>query len=125
MLVDYLRKMDTLFYGLDRYDLSTIAFDFARENKIPTPFRNGRAGEQWLQNFRKRHPEISLRQPESTSLARARGFNRPQVERFFTNLQTVMEKYKFTKSMVWNVDETGIQNIHPYYFMVMKKPCSS
>lgn len=40
-----------------------------------------------------------------TSLAKNRGFN--QVERFFADLQTVMDKYKFSKSLIWNVDETG------------------
>ncbi|CAK8685782.1 unnamed protein product [Clavelina lepadiformis] len=37
------------------------------------------AGYKWVKGFLKRHPEISLRSPEATSLARALGFNKPQI----------------------------------------------
>jgi len=99
--------MDSIFYGVERQELATLAFDFATVNKIPHPFTNGKAGEQWLQNFIRRNPTISLRKPEPTSVARARGFNKPQVTRFFNNSAEIMEKYKFQKSQMWNVDETG------------------
>jgi hypothetical protein len=32
------------------------------------------AGDKWYNGFIARHPEVSLRQPEATSVARARGF---------------------------------------------------
>ena len=38
------------------------------------------AGKKWYYSFMRRHPELSLREPENTSLARAQGFNRPRVE---------------------------------------------
>lgn len=107
MLVNYLKSVDDVFYGLDRDDLAHLAYEFAAKNKILNPFKNRKAGEQWLQNFMRRNPSVVLRKPEATSLARAHGFNKPQVELFFQNLGAEMDKNKFPKSMIWNVDETG------------------
>lgn len=66
--------------------------------------------EDWLARFRTRHPDITLRSPEPTSLARARGFNRPQVERFYANLWELLEKHKFSVTSIYNMDETGIMS---------------
>lgn len=107
MLVSYIQRVDDVFYGLDRDDLMRLAYEFASQNKINHPFKNEKAGEQWLHNFRERNPMIALRAPEAACIARTRGFNRPQVELFFKNLESKMEKNKFDMSMIWNVDETG------------------
>ena len=65
------------------------------------------AGWDWLQGFLKRHPKISIRKPEATSAARARGFNKVSVSKFFTLLTEVMEAHKFTPQNIYNVDESG------------------
>lgn len=43
---------------------------------------------QFTHNFCKRNPSVVLRTPE----ARAKGFNKPQVQRFFKNLEAEMDK---------------------------------
>lgn len=107
--VEHIKELDNRFYGLTRKDLCELAYQYAEKNKICHPFRNDTAGEQWYQNFMLRHPELKLRQPEPTSIARARGFNRPQVELFFQNLKAALDRYKITLDNMYNVDETGIQ----------------
>lgn len=107
--VDYIKALDGRFYGLTRKDLCELAYQYAEKNKIAHPFKNEMAGEQWFTNFMNRHPDLSLRQPEPTSIARARGFNKPQVEIFFKNLKSVIDKHKVTLDNIYNVDETGIQ----------------
>lgn len=81
--VGYIKEMDNRFYGLTKRDLCEIAYQYAEKNNLAHPFQNNTAGEQWYQNFMLRHPELSLRQPESTSIARARGFNRRKLNYFF------------------------------------------
>lgn len=46
----------------------------------------------------KRHPDLSLRQPEATSAARASGFNKIAVGKFYALLTEVVDKYKLTAS---------------------------
>ena len=56
----------------------------------------------------KRNPELSLRSPEPTSIARAVGFNRVQIGSFFSILKQEYDKYHFSPSAIWNIDETGL-----------------
>ncbi|CAH1982823.1 unnamed protein product [Acanthoscelides obtectus] len=104
-LVQHIQEMDARFYGPTKQDLCSLTFEY----NVPHNFRNGSAGEQWYSNFMRRHPELSLRTPQSTSIARACGFNRPQVQLFFDNLNNIRQKYVFDVDNIYNVHETGIQ----------------
>ncbi|CAH2085302.1 unnamed protein product [Euphydryas editha] len=86
-LKNHLNKMDDLFYGLTPSDFKNNVGEFAKKLGKSHRFPKGCAGKDWLAGFRKRHPSVVLRTPEPTSLARARGFNRPQVERFYDLLK--------------------------------------
>lgn len=110
---EYLKKLDDMFFGMTAKDLRIVAFEYAEKNNISHRFNpeSKMAGKEWLRGFMKRHPDISLRRPTSTSIARAMGFNMPQCERFFINLTVLMDKYNFTPNNIYNMDETGISTV--------------
>ena len=57
----------------------------------------------------RRHRSLSLRTPETTSIARSQGFNRVSVLRFFTLLREQVEKHHFKVDDIYNVDETAVK----------------
>ncbi|XP_045463203.1 MFS-type transporter clz9-like [Harmonia axyridis] len=69
------------------------------------------AGNDWFTNFMKRNPKLAIRSPEATSLSRATSFNRTNVQNFFEKYRSVLERYSFPPSRIWNVDETGITTV--------------
>jgi transposase-like protein len=120
-LVSYLKQSAALHYGLTKKDTLKLAFQYASslaeqpnsKTQVPNEWATAEsAGEFWLRGFRKRHPSLSLRKPEATSLARATSFNKENIKSFFDNLQLVMERHKFQANDIYNLDETGNSTVH-------------
>lgn len=106
-LEQYLTQAASLHYGLTKKDARTLAFQYARENKIKIPDNwttNEIAGKEWLRHFMNRHSSLSLRKPEATSLARSTSFNKENIQAFFNNLKTVMSRHSFSPANIYNLD---------------------
>ena len=102
-LVDYMIDLDNRLMPLSRKQFLKLAFNLAESLKIPHKFSKTRqAGKDFYYGFVRRHPELSLRKPESTNLTRAVGFNKPQVERFFQNTKS------FIRNIVSNISKFSI-----------------
>lgn len=109
-LVSYLKHMQKRLFGLTMKELRRLAYQLAVRNNCRHPFNveTEMAGEDWVQSFMRRHPELSLRKPEATSGARAMGFNRVATWQFFTLLNQVIVDKQITGERIYNCDETGI-----------------
>lgn len=113
--------MEKRLFGLTKMDVRRLAYSFCEGNGIQHNFNRERqcAGEDWMVAFMRNHPELSLRKPEATSLARAAGFNREKVRRFFDTYESVM-LYDSTGEMliqphrIFNADESGFTDSMPY-----------
>ena len=110
----YIKKAADIYFGLSPKDVRVSAFQSAEKfnMKMPSTWDEKEcAGSDWLNGFLKRHPSLSIRVPEPTSLARVTRFNRENVKIFFYKLAEVMDRYKFTPNDIWNVDETGVSTV--------------
>ena len=70
-----------------------------------------KAGSDWLSAFMKRHPNLTLRTPERTSLSRATSFNRHNVNTFYDKYESVSQRDEFTSDKIWNADETNCTTV--------------
>lgn len=117
-LVQHLLNLEAVFFGLNITDVRRLAFQIAEQNCISHRFnRNTKmAGKKWFYSFMKRHPRLSLRLPENTSMARVKGFNREAVYHFFDILQEISRTNGIDATTIFNVDESG--------FSTVQKKCS-
>ena len=91
-----------------------MAYDLAEQNNLPYNFNKTeleKAGKKCYYNFMKRHPRLSLRAPEPTSLARVQGFNQESVSRFFDLLENTFEESSFDATQIYSVNESGLTSI--------------
>ena len=113
-LVDYMIDLDNRLMPLSRKKFLKLAFILTESLKIPHKFSKTTrlTGKDFYYGFLKGHPELSLRKPESTSLALAVDFNKPQVERFFSKYQELNQKHRFQHFQIFNCNETGVTCVH-------------
>lgn len=85
-------------------------FQLAEAKGIPHKFNKEvqMAGRDWFRSFIKRHPELAVRLPESTSISRAKAFNKDAISKFFDNLEPFIG---VDQARIYNVDETGISTV--------------
>jgi hypothetical protein len=68
-----------VFFGLSIKVVPKLAFDLPKKYKLPHTFLKRKFGEEkWIYAFMRINPELSVRQPEATTLARAKGTNMSQ-----------------------------------------------
>lgn len=113
-LVKYMKDCSRRFYGLTTVQAREFAFDVAKANNIDVPrewSENEKAGKSWLHGFMRRNPDITIRVPEATSIARAAAFNRPNIKYFFDELERALIKSGVTGDRIYNLDETGFNTV--------------
>ncbi|XP_072377979.1 uncharacterized protein [Diabrotica undecimpunctata] len=123
-LSNYLQTMTKLHHGLNPKGARQLAYDLAIANRKKNTNFVGRKqdGRKVLvYKFYEKNSELSLRSAEATSLGRAMEFNRLFVAIFFSNPKKIYEKYAFTPSQVYNVDETALTTMQDTRKVIAKK----
>lgn len=112
----YIKRLANAGFAPDRSTIRSLAYQFAEKLRIQHKFskEKEKAGQHWLTSFLERNKDISVRQAEGLSVARAQGMNREEVGAFFKLLEEEMVKHDLTNrpENIFNVDETGIQLIN-------------
>lgn len=113
-LSKYLTRCADIYFGLTKKAVMKLAYELTFKYNLSRPRTwndNEMAGEEWFRMFMKRNPELSVRAAQATSLSRATSFNKHNVDAFYDNLATVMDRYKFEPQNIYNADETGITTV--------------
>ncbi|KAF2903832.1 hypothetical protein ILUMI_02342 [Ignelater luminosus] len=99
--------------GLTLHDLRGLAFELAERNNLPNNFNNTTqiTGKDYLYEFLNRYRNISLKDPEKTSIAQAKAFNRTAVSKFYDLLNSIYEKHNLSPNDIYNVGETGVLTV--------------
>lgn len=115
--------MSSRFFGITNFELRKMAFELAECNSVPHNFNRAKqcAGKKWLYSFRKRHRSLTLRKPEPTSYARATGFNKPAVHKFYGLLGDLITKHRLDGSRMYNCDESGMKTVQQQQAKVLAK----
>lgn len=94
-LVMHIQKLEKAGFPPSRDMIRSLAFEFAEKLGIETPFNKEtrKAGPHWLRSFLERNSELSIRQAEGLSVARAQGLNREEVNKMFDLLFKVMTEF--------------------------------
>lgn len=113
ILSDHILTLEECFFGLTIKDVRKLAFDLAEKYNLPHAFNTEKkmAGKKWFYAFIRRNPRLSIRQPEATSLARVKGFNKKNVQHFFDLLESSITKFNLTPDRIFNVDESGFSTV--------------
>ena len=112
-LVNHILLMESRGFGLTIREVESLAYKLASKKELNVRFCREKemAGKTWFYDFKKRHPELSLRKPESLSLPRAMSMNQPDVNAFFKMFESVVQENDLfgDPSRIFNADETGLQ----------------
>uniref|UniRef100_UPI00358F367E uncharacterized protein n=1 Tax=Myxine glutinosa TaxID=7769 RepID=UPI00358F367E len=114
-LEEYILTSSVMFHGLGYVAIRRLGFEYAerKQKNVSESWRhNAMAGKDWMSGFMKRHPNISLRSPEATSITRAQGFNKKAVGAFFELWTKTQAEKNFGPESIFNLDETGITTVH-------------
>ena len=68
-----------------------------------------------------RHPELCTRKPEATNIARINGSNKTKVNLFFEIYRNTLTNHEYSFMRIWNMDETGVSNVHKLTKIVATK----
>lgn len=111
-LLKFIKEISERSFGLTSIQCRRLAFEYAEANNIDHPFNKERkmAGKDWLSTFIKVN-NLALRAPEATSIGRSMGFNRTQVEKFFSVVREIRIDKSYQPHQIYNIDESGLSTV--------------
>ena len=111
----HILQIEKILFGLSKSTVQELAFQMPIKNDTALShlFNADKkiGGRTWFRKFLLRNPQLSLRNPEPTSIAKAAGFNKPAVYRFYDVLEATIDKYKLDSTRIFNMDETSLSTV--------------
>ncbi|XP_050681505.1 uncharacterized protein LOC126976946 [Leptidea sinapis] len=110
-LTKWIIDMAKCGFPLNKQDLLESVSKIIAKSGAKTPFKDGKPGDTWYQKFLKRHPQISIREPEGINNARA-VLTEKRIRCWFKDLREFIESIDAMDifqdpDRIFNGDETG------------------
>ncbi|GFO02955.1 pogo transposable element with krab domain [Plakobranchus ocellatus] len=108
-LAQCIKLMAEWGYGFTSEEVKDIVQEFVREMDLDTLVKDGRPGYDWMEGFKKRHPDIVCRKTEHLSKCRESAEDPEVVEKWFELLDAVLTStgVKDMPAQIFNSDESG------------------
>lgn len=108
-LANCLRVLEKWGWGLSREEVLDIAKEYIIENKLHTPFQNGRPGPDWFIAFCKRQ-KLSIKKPQPVEYLRKKMTDPFVIYEYFNLLEKTIRELnlKDDPKRIWNLDETSL-----------------
>jgi hypothetical protein len=111
--VQHILVLEAPMFGLKAWDVLKLKCDVAEKKDVEHRFNADKrmAEWDWLTDFRKRIPRISLRRPEPTSETCTQTFNRPQVQKHFSLLVETFRKANISSTRIFNMTKSALATV--------------
>lgn len=102
--------MASIGYGRTREQVCLTVKKILDKDGRPNPFEDNKPGRKWWELFKKRHPNIALRNSLHLQLCRTQSCTPEVIGEWFHNFDQFLQMYdlKDRASHIWNADETGV-----------------
>jgi len=114
-LARHVRSLAEVGFPCDRTDVRNLAFEYAVKKGIRGfTLTKKTAGYYWFKCFMRRHPRLAVKKAENLCISRAMALNKQQVIHWYDKYLDMVTRLGINDipAHIWNVDETGCQNIH-------------
>lgn len=93
-----IKSANKIYFWLTAKNIRKLVYDLTvryPRGLLHTWNENKIAGVEWFHGFLDRHPELSVRCAQATSLTRATSFHKNNVDEFYDNLAMVIDRDNF------------------------------
>jgi len=108
---DYVHISADMYFGLNSKNIRKLAYEFSVKLDLTIPNswkQNKEAGPDWIKDFLKRNPSLSICLPKATSISRAINFNPANLKHFMDKYESILMKYKLQAHDIYNMDEIEV-----------------
>ena len=70
------------------------------------------ADKDFVRGFLKQHKDLALRKAQGVPPNKVFGLNKETVQRYFDNLEILLNQHHLEPHQIYNCDETGMTTVH-------------